>query len=330
MKGNFIKPKPTSSIQLKLSIIIVSYNCADYLDRCLDSIARNKPSFNFEVIIVDNNSIDGTHNMITNSYPWAKMIINRENVGFARANNQGIEVSKGEYLLLLNPDTVILPYTLERTIQFMEEKTETGILGCTLINSDGKIQPSCGRLPTAKLLISSTLGLHRLFPGKVKSYLMVDFDHKTTRAVDWVCAAFFLIRRKVINEIGYLDHNLFLYGEEMDFCRRAKLKGWTTIYYSEASVIHYGGMSIMKADRSAIVDRTNYVKLYSSLYYYFGKYYGNSIAQVTRLVTSILLLLYLFMIMVSVPIRTKTFPRRLQNAFILLRIIYFNLHLRKA
>jgi len=231
---------------LDLSIIIVSYNTKDLLKQCLDSIYGKVQDISFEIFVVDNNSQDGSPKMVKNLFPKVKLIENKENKGFASANNLAIKKSKGRYVLLLNSDTIVLPGSLSRMKQFMDETPRAGATGCKLINPDGSLQ-SFGR------------GLKRI-------------RGKGVREVDWVEAACFMVRQRVIDEIGLMDENFFFYSEDMDWCRRMRLAGWKIFCISRAKVIHYGRGS---------------TEAYKSGYYYARKHFGIVIAIIYRMVALI-------------------------------------------
>jgi len=240
---------------LDLSIIIVSYNTKDLLKQCLDSIYGKVQDISFEIFVVDNNSQDGSPKMVKNLFPKVKLIENKENKGFASANNLAIKKSKGRYVLLLNSDTIVLPGSLSRMKQFMDETPRAGATGCKLINPDGSLQ-SFGR------------GLKRI-------------RGKGVREVDWVEAACFMVRQRVIDEIGLMDENFFFYSEDMDWCRRMRLAGWKIFCISRAKVIHYGRGSTRKWDSKIVTEA------YKSGYYYARKHFGIVIAIIYRMVALI-------------------------------------------
>lgn len=231
---------------MKLSIIIVNRNTKNLLKKCLKSIYSETKNIDFEVFVVDNASQDGSIEMVEKEfcksglYPDIHLIQNKKNLGFARANNQAIRKSRGEYILLLNPDTQILNQAIEKSISFLDTRLEIGILGCKLLNPDGSIQPSCRTYPTFLSQAIILLKLHNLFPKflPIRKYYMLDFDHCQAREVDQVMGAFFLIRKKVIDEIGLLDEKYWIWFEEVDFCRRARKAGWKIYFWPKAQIIH--------------------------------------------------------------------------------------------
>ncbi|MEK7167612.1 MAG: glycosyltransferase family 2 protein [Patescibacteria group bacterium] len=222
---------------MKLSIIIVSWNVKGLLKKCLESIKED-----FEIIVVDNNSKDGTKEMVEKDFPEAKLIKNKKNLGFAKANNQGIQEAKGDCILFLNPDTEILDGTLEKCLKEMD--TGIGILGCKILNPDLTIQPSVRRFPTFLNILLILSKLPKFFHFKsLDHYLAKDFNYDKSQEVDQVMGAFMMVKKEVLDKVGMFDERFFLWFEEVDFCRRAKRNGFKIYYLAEAEIIHYGGQS---------------------------------------------------------------------------------------
>jgi len=233
-------------MNLDLSIIIVSWNVKSLLNQCLSSIFNNPPKVSFEVLVVDNNSHDGSAVMVKGKYPQVKLILNQTNLGFAKANNQAIQESQSRYILLLNPDTQVLPGTLDKMINFMETRPETGALGCKLLNPDGTTQPSCRRFPTINLVLWENLFLSRWFPDVriERDYKMTGWKHDDLREIDQPMGACLMIRSRILKEIGPMDEQFFMFFEEVDLCYRIKKAGWKIYFTPEAKVIHYSKQSI--------------------------------------------------------------------------------------
>lgn len=230
---------------MDLSIIIVSWNVKELLRQCLVSIFRETKDLNFEVFVVDNNSHDDTALMVEKEFPRVKLIVNQKNLGFAKANNLAIKEAKGDYVLLLNPDTEILSDALVKMVAFMKARMEVGIVGPKIFNRDMSAQPSVRRFPDLSSQALIMLKLHRLFPGlkPLRRYFVVDFGYSKSREVEQVEGAFFMINRRLIEDIGMLDEKFWLWFEEVDYCKRAKDKGWKVYYNAQAEIIHYGGES---------------------------------------------------------------------------------------
>lgn len=277
-----------------LSIIIVNWNTKELLRKCIQSIMSNAPSFNYEIIVIDNASSDGSADMLKyelakdqyldrfDSVTNAHVIINEQNLGFAKANNQGIKRAKGEYILLLNPDTEIQHNCLQRTVNFMAQHQDIGILGCKLLNPDKTIQSSVRRFPTLSSQALILLKLHNLFPNQatLKKYYMSDFDYEKSQEVDQVMGAYFLINKKVIDKIGELDEKYWIWFEEVDYCKQAKKAGFKTYYYEDAETIHQKAQSF-----NQVLGIKKQVYLNNSLLHYFNKFHS---------IFSVLIILFLY------------------------------------
>ncbi|MER3457620.1 MAG: glycosyltransferase family 2 protein, partial [Chloroflexota bacterium] len=226
-----------------LSIIIVNWNTRDLLAACLESIERSLSSddgagmkLQAEIIVVDNGSTDGTVEMLRRDYPDVRLIENRHNVGFARANNQGLAASRGRYLLLLNTDAFLRGPALARLVRFMEEHPEAGVVGPRLYFGDGTLQHSCYAFPTLATEFYGAVGLDRLFPRSrlFGRYRLGYWDMRDVREVDVVMGACLMARREVFEQIGGLDERFFMYSEEVDWCYRARQAGWRIYYVPQA------------------------------------------------------------------------------------------------
>ncbi len=253
---------------MSLSIIIVNWNVKSLLEKCLESIYKKEKNLDFEIFVVDNASSDGSAEMVKEKFPQVKLITNKENKGFAIANNQGIKQAQGEFILLLNPDTEILDNALEKMVNFMRQYSSCGILGCKLLNSDGSLQPSCRAFPSLYSQVIILLKLHNFFPRLVKKYYMLNCPHHEIREVDQVMGACFLIRKKMIDEIGLLDEGYRVLFEEVDYCKRAKDANWKIYFTPEAKIIHHKGQSFKKQE--IVAKQINFNR---SLLRYFKKYH---------------------------------------------------------
>lgn len=229
-----------------LSVIIVSWNVKEDLEKCLNSLRQNDLAL--EVIVVDNASTDGTVQMLAERQD-VTVIANEENRGFAAANNQGLAVARGEYLLLLNPDTIVPAGGLQKLVDFAEKHPEAGIIGPRLLNPDGSLQYSCRRFPTIRAAMFRHTILGRLFPHEeaTRDYLMQDWDHTQAREVDWVSGAALLIRRAAYDVVGGLDEGFFWGSEDVDYAFRMHQAGWKVLYSPEPAIIHAIGRSTDKA-----------------------------------------------------------------------------------
>lgn len=259
---------------MDLSIIIVNWNTKKLLEQCLESILNYGKNVNYEMIIIDNNSDDRSAEAIkefsNSTNKQVKIILNNQNLGFAKAVNQGVKISQGEYILLLNPDTEIKENVLEKMIKFMDDHPDCGIVGGKILNPDGSLQLSVRRFPNFWSQFLILLKVHQFFrPRLIKNYFALDFDYTQTQEVDQIMGAFFMIRKKAIDQIGLFDENFFLWFEEVDFCKRAKKAGWKVIYYPEAEIVHRGAASF-----SQILSIKNQWQFNKSLLYYFKKHHS--------------------------------------------------------
>jgi GT2 family glycosyltransferase len=230
---------------LDVSIIIVNWNTRDILRGCLWSVYEQTQDISFEVIVVDNASSDDSSTMIKKEFPQVVFIENTENRGFAAANNQGMKIAKGRYVLLLNPDTIVLDGAIQKTTVFADQSPEAAVVGIRNDRPDGSLTKNCFQFASVQNLIIYSLGLHRVFANSrfFGRERLSWWDHLTTREVDVVAGCYMLVRRSAIDQVGMMDETYFMYGEEMDWCWRFQQAGWKILYYPDARIIHYGGMS---------------------------------------------------------------------------------------
>lgn len=235
---------------MKLSIVIVNYNVKFILEQCLHSVLPAIEGIEAEVFVVDNNSVDGSCTMIKQKFPQIILIENKENVGFSRANNQAIRISKGEYVLLLNPDTVVEEDTFKKCIDFMDNHTDAGGLGVKMIDGKGKYLPESKRgLPTPMVSFYKMFNLHKIFPTskKYNYYYMGHLSNNETHEIEILSGAYMFMRKSVLDTIGLLDEEYFMYGEDIDLSYRIIKGGFKNYYYPHTTIIHYKGESTKKA-----------------------------------------------------------------------------------
>lgn len=235
---------------MTISIIIVSWKVKEKLRENLKAIFNSENGdFNYEVFVIDNNSADGTAEMIKKEFPQVKLIANEKNLGFGRACNQGIRVASGSYILLLNPDMRIFPETLKNMVGWMENHKEAAIAGCRLVNEEGKIIKHVRRFPTVWDQLAIVLKLPHLFPKALNKYLRSDFNYNQAAKVDSIRGGFFMIRSDAIDKIGLLDERFFLWFEEVDYCQRAKNAGLEVWYTPIAECVDFVGQSFKQVKR---------------------------------------------------------------------------------
>lgn len=246
---------------IDLSIVIVSWNTKDLLKECLESIVKNTTATSYEIYVVDNNSSDETCAMVSSEFPNVKLIENKYNAGFAKANNQAVELSDSKYILLLNPDTIVLPNAIDRMLKYIKANSNVGIVGCKLLNPDKTLQDSCRRFPTIKTYASILLRLHIVMPNLkcLKSYFMKDMDYNIHNEVDQVMGAALMYRTDVIAKKSYLDSDYWIWFEEVDFCYKVKKNGYKTVYIPDAEIIHYKAQSfnqLYKVEQQRVFNRS--------------------------------------------------------------------------
>ncbi|MFA6988432.1 MAG: glycosyltransferase family 2 protein [Candidatus Gastranaerophilaceae bacterium] len=234
---------------MDLTIITVPWNVKDLVRDNLKAIYQNTKNISFEVFAVDNQSADGTAEMIVKEFPQVNLIANNYNAGFAKANNQAIAMSKGRYVLLLNPDMRVKEGTLEGMVKWMDAHLEAGVAGCRLMKENGDIVPHVRRYPSVWDQLAIVLKLPHLFPSILNSYLYKDFDYKQEAEVDSIRGSFFMIRRELLDKIGGLDELYFIWFEEVDYCRRARLAGFKVMYTPVVDCIDYVGKSFAQLPR---------------------------------------------------------------------------------
>jgi O-antigen biosynthesis protein len=241
---------------MKVSIIIVNYNVRYFLELCVDSVLKAANGIDAEVIVVDNNSADDSLQMLRDRFPQVIRIENKENTGFSRANNQGVAIAKGEYILFLNPDTVMPEDFLQKTLGYLDKHPEAGALGPRLIDGKGRFAPDAKKsFPTLGVALYKSSGINRLFPRSpyFNRYYAVHIDEWQTAPVEVLSGCCMMVRRSVIDQIGgAFDEDYFMYCEDVDLSYRITRAGYQNIYYPEVSLVHYKGESTRKATLSYI------------------------------------------------------------------------------
>ena len=237
---------------------------------CISSLFANPPVRSFETIVVDNASSDGSTQEIRKQFPKVTCVANNQNYGFAGANNQGIKLAKGEYLLFLNPDTIVYSGSLDYLVTFMDNNKDVGACGPKLLNEDGSTQRSARKFPLYRgaLYRFTFLKYFKIFKNSYRSWLMRDFDHKSQRDVDQLMGAALLVRKSIIDKIGGFDENFFMYYEEIDLCYRIKQYGWRIVFLPQACITHLGGRS------SQQIPAAKHIMMLRSLLKYFRKNHG--------------------------------------------------------
>jgi hypothetical protein len=251
-----------------VSVILVSYNTRHLLDEMFRCLAAAAEAVQLQVIAIDNASRDGSADHIALHYPHVQLIRNTVNVGFGRANNQALPHVRGEFVLLLNTDAFLEPAALDRTVACLRRHPDVGVLGARLVGRDGDLQPSCRYFPTVWSEFLTVVGGLRLFPS-VKPVDDMIWDHAAPRECDWVPGCFYLMPRRVVDEVGLFDPRFFVYYEEVDHCRAVKAAGWKVLYTPDTTVVHIGGESAKQdADITAAGRQNSALQVESALLYY--------------------------------------------------------------
>jgi hypothetical protein len=264
-----------------LSIVILSWNVRDLLAGCLRALPEATGAWwgRAEVIVVDNASSDGSAEMVRREFPGVRVIALERNLGFSGGNNVGIGASEGRLVLLLNPDTVPHPGSVERLCDYMEANPEAGIAGPRLLNPDGTLQPSRRRFPTFATALVESTPLQRVMPDAVvlRRFYMLDRPDDETQEVGWLSGAALLCRRDALEQVGGFDTGFFMFSEEVDLCRRVSRAGWRVVYLPEAQITHYGGASTEQAVPS------RHINFNAARVRYFRKHHGMVAGRVLRL-----------------------------------------------
>jgi GT2 family glycosyltransferase len=252
-----------------ISIVIVSYNGLEHLRRCLQSLAAHPPAVESEVIVVDNDSRDGSAPMVASEYRDVRLLRMPRNLGFAAGANRGAREATGEAIVLLNPDSEVEADPFATMLAYLREHVDAGIAAPRLLNPDGSLQLSCRSFPTFSVALFNRYSLlTRLFPRNrySRQYLLSDWRHDSVSDVDWVSGACLMVRRSLFEEIGLLDEGYFMYIEDVDLCQRVHRAGYRVVYLPQTSVIHHIGRSSRTLPSRSIVAR------HRSMWHYYKKY----------------------------------------------------------
>jgi len=262
---------------LKLSVIIVNYNVSAFLEQALASAVKAMRGIEGEIYVVDNHSVDNSVAMVRERFPQMKLIENQDNVGFAKANNQAIRISTGEYVLLLNPDTLVEEDTFEKCIRFMDETPDCGGLGVKMVDGQGRFLPESKRgIPYPSASFYKLFGLSKLFPKSKKfgAYYATYIGEDETHEVEVLAGAFMMMRRSVLDEVGLLDEDYFMYGEDIDLSYRILKGGYKNYYFPQTRIIHYKGESTKKGS-------LNYVYIfYKAMQIFARKHFSANNAKI--------------------------------------------------
>ena len=268
---------------MEISVIIVNWNTKKLLENCLRSIFRFTKGITFEVIVVDNGSTDGSVQMVKNKFPQVKLIPNSKNLGFTKANNQGIKAARGKYILLLNSDTYLIENSFKKLIEEANKLKNLGALGPKLLNEDRSIQQSAGFFPYLPQILWWMTFIDDLPGGSFLNPYHIDHDafYKSDHEVDWVTAAAILVSKKIIPQVGGLDEKIFMYGEEVEWCHRIKKAGYKVYFSPSTQIVHIGRGSSGKISQNAILGE------YRGIVYFYQKHKNKVSLQIARFLLKI-------------------------------------------
>lgn len=226
---------------IDVSIVLITWNIKVLLEKLLDTIFQFSSGFAFEIILIDNNSKDGTVEMIKAKFPNISLIENNENKGVAPARNQGLKIARGKFILILDADMELVDNTVKKLFDFMEENKDCGLVGAKLTEPDGTLQYTCKRYPTFSALFFRRLDKFSFFKNskQLKEHIMADWAHDEVRDVDYVIGACQFFRKEVMDKIGYYDDTIFYGPEDLDYCMRIWRAGWKVYYYPHTRIIHH-------------------------------------------------------------------------------------------
>lgn len=287
---------------MDLSVLIVNWNTKDALAHCLRALPEAVAPVTGETIVVDNGSSDGSPQMVRASFPWVRLVENRENVGFVRATNQAIAESRGAYLVLLNSDAIAPPGSLARMVSFLQAHPEAGVAAPKLVHPDGSFQASYARFPTLLSESLSAFGLNRLLWGPTHPSPPPQPD-EAPRPVDWAPGACLLLRRQVIETVGPLDEEFWMYSEDADLCYRIHRAGWKVYYLPDVEIVHLGGASSRQCRPESVA------RLYGSKVRFFRKHYGPTPALALSMAVAAA-----YAVKAGLACLTYSFPRRREQA----------------
>jgi N-acetylglucosaminyl-diphospho-decaprenol L-rhamnosyltransferase len=274
-------------VRPRVSVVIVSFRCPEYLERCLAALAACRDRIPLEVLVIDNASGDGTAEWLERAHPWVHGIPNPDNRGFSRGVNQGLSQALGESLLVLNPDCEVTAESLERLLVALETDPSLAAVAPVLLDGNGRVSRSCGRFPTLWTLVCDHLNLATRFPDSelFGGYKYGGRDMDSLDRVDWACGAALLIARSAYEAIGGLDERIFMYMDEVDWCRRANLAGRYVRFVPEAQFVHHGQRSARQ------LPRETYLHNLRSRVHYFRKHRGPPVAFLAQGILSLSLVL---------------------------------------
>ena len=286
-----------------ISIIILSWNTKEYLQKCLTSLGDRLNSNDYEIIVIDNASEDGSAEMVHEHFPSVKLVVNPTNTGYAAGNNLGISMAQGNHILLMNSDIEVIENAPEVMADFLDRDSSYGAVSSRMIQADGTVQRSCTKFPTLLTLLLFDIDRNKVLrqTPPVQDYLMKKCNYLTSMDVEQPPAAFFMITRETAISVGLLDEQFFLFFNDVDYCKRIAKSGYRIRYLAEAMVIHHGGKSVAK-------EASYRTQWYIARYRYYKKWHGVAAGFLAKVVTTIIVLENGFLIMTR-----KMLPSRIRK-----------------
>ncbi len=294
---------------MDLSIIIVNWNTKELLEQCLNSIFKSPPERDFDIWVVDNASSDKSIQMVETLFPQVNLIKSEHNLGFGKANNIALEKCQGTYILLLNPDTEVLPKSLDRLSLFLDQQPKAGVAGARLLYADGSQQTSCYPIPTLTKEFWRLLHLDRIWTYGV--YDQQTWDLNQPRKVDVIQGAAFLVRKVILDQVGFFDPDYFMYTEEVDLCFRIQQAGWDLFWVPQATIVHYEGQSTRQ------MPTRMFLQLYQSKLQFFRKHHGRSAEAAYKIILALTSLprLLLYPLSLLMPKKKKEHYQKVANNY---------------
>jgi len=292
---------------IDISFIIVNWNTKQLLLQCIDSLFKNNNHHKIEVIVVDNGSTDGSQKAVNDLFPSARLIENECNLGFAKANNIGIQQSKGRYICLVNSDVQVLDHCGDQMCDYMDLNPTVGVLGPKILNSDLTLRKNCREFPNLRNVLCSALGIDKIFPrSKVLSgTLMTYFDHDVTIAVDVIPGCFFMVRREALEQVGLLDERFFIYSEDKDWCKRFRMMKWDVVFFPKCEVIHYAGASASIEPRRFLIEKLKADQQYWQKHHRLMSLFVYRILLIFHYLIRVVILSVLFTLKLKKPLQIK-------------------------
>jgi GT2 family glycosyltransferase len=267
-------------MSVDISVVIVAWNAKRYLELCLESLAEDPPRRSMEVLVIDNASEDDSVEMTETRFPWVKLIKSKENLGFSKGNNLGIRQCQGRYIALVNPDVIVLPGCLDTLADFLDQNPKVGNVGPRVFNPDMTQQSTCRRFPTLWNNFCSATRLESIFKGSAffAGEHMFYFPYDRTVTVDVIVGCFSMIRREAFDDVGLLDEGLFMYGDDVDWCRRARNAGWQVAFCPDARAIHDRGKTTAPFPvRFAVAQQRSVLHYWTKHHTFLGAFGARSI-----------------------------------------------------